>query len=406
MRNPASSTNLSVSEAFEALSVSAKQPLSTEILPVSKVLNLVTSKDVIAQHNYPKFDNSAMDGFVFLRSDVARGQRTFAISGETRPGDVPPKALRTCESYRILTGAPLPEPSSDYQIVPIELLKESASEVTINTLPQGNSIRKMGEGYSEGDIVLTKNTIIRPYELGLLIESGNKICEVYSPLRILIQVTGTEINVENDTNGPVLEGLISLWPGVHVARLPVLTDSPAEVLQRIKEVYAKADILVTTGGISAGKHDYVFDAMQELGAKVVIRKVRQKPGKPFTVTKLHQTTCFHLPGNPVSTVFSADMYLRYFVRQLLHLAPTSQKAILGDDVENSIADKTLFLTARTQFDQNQRLVVFPSKQMRSHMMSLYNNNNVYIRLGENELSKKGDVVNIYPFHDLATQGNG
>jgi molybdopterin molybdotransferase len=397
MKIPESACNLSVSEAFEALFASANLTLSTESLPVSKVLNLVTAMDVVAQHNYPKFDNSAMDGFVFLRADVARGRRTFTISGESRPEDSPPNELKSGETYRILTGAPLPEPSSDYQIVPIELLEESDHDVTIFRLPQGDSIRKQGEGYRKGDLVLPKNTVIRPYELGLLIESGNKSCEVYSPLRILIQVTGTEINDGNDTNGPVLEGLISSWPGVRVARLPVLTDNPSEVLHRLREVSTKADILVTTGGISAGKHDYILDAMQELGAEVIIRKVRQKPGKPFTVTKLQQATCFHLPGNPVSAVFSAEIYLRYYVRQLLHLPPTSQKAILGEDVQNSISDKTLFLTARTQIDQHQKVVVFPEKQMRSHLMNLYNNNNVYIRLGENELAKKGESVTIYPF---------
>ncbi|TVQ02765.1 MAG: molybdopterin molybdenumtransferase MoeA [Balneolaceae bacterium] len=387
--------NVSVNQALEFILNRCFINPGSEDLNAAETLNRVLSSDIRATRDVPRFDNSAMDGFLFLTEDLTHGRKTFHVAGEIRPEYRQPAPIEPGTSSRIMTGAPVP--NGNYSVVPVELVKEQNGSVTVLQIPARNPIRQKGEGYRKGGTVLEKGALIRPYEMGLIIESGNKTCRVLKKLRLAIQVTGTEIDENMDSNGPVLEALAASWPGVDAKRWPVLKDNPDAVTQRMEELRESADIVITTGGISAGRYDYLPESMKSLGADVIVRKVRQKPGGPFTVTRLGGIPFFHLPGNPVSAVFTAEYYTRRLIRHLTGMKSGVGQAFITNRIENNRSAKTLFLTGNLGFDSEKRLTVTTESNMHSHLMQLYKGNHAYVRIEPETVVQPGDVVEITPF---------
>jgi molybdopterin molybdotransferase len=387
--------NLTVNEALQAIHDASKPFTQSEWIPSKDGENRILTENLNAQRDIPKFDNSAMDGFLFRTDDLEKGVRTFRIQGEIRPEDSSADAPGPKSCKRIMTGAPVPD--GKFTVVPVEQVKENSGEVDVLGIPKRNPVRKQGEGYKKGKPVMPKNTLIRPYEMGLMIESGNQECHVKKNIRVAVQVTGSEIDEDMDSNGPVLEGLIRSWPGTAIKRWPVLDDDPALVIARMQELKTSADVVLTTGGISMGRHDYILEAMKQLGAEVIVRKVQQKPGKPFTVTKLDDTLFFHLPGNPVSAVFTAEFYTRRAMYTMLGLQFPVLSAVSVQKLSNHRPDKTLFTPARLEPDHQNRLSVNSEGVMRSHLLQLYRNCNAYIRLEPKSSYQPGDLVEVIPF---------
>lgn len=368
---------------------------STESVPVHQTIGRYLAEYVRSERNVPERDNSAMDGFVFLKEDVNSGKRTFGINGEIRPEDKNPESLKTGECKRIMTGASVP--SGDVLVVPVELTESVDSKVNILQIPEVNPIRKKGEGYKKGSVVLEKGTHIRPFELGILIDSGNTAISVFKKISVAVQITGNEISEESDTNGPVLEALINTWPSVDVDRKPVLPDTYELVLSKMQELSESHDIVVTTGGISMGEYDYILKAMKELGAEILLRKVRQKPGKPFTVSRLNNTLFFHLPGNPVSAVFTAGYYVKEAILLYFGQKSSSKKAIACEELFNLKGDRTLFAPARLYTDESGRQMVTGQATMKSHLMQLYKGNNAYMKIDPQSSIPAGALVEVVEF---------
>jgi molybdopterin molybdotransferase len=387
--------DLTVENALKKVLTATDIRMNTETVSVSGSLNRITAEEIIARRDIPRFNNSAMDGYLFLTKDLNSGRRTFSVTGEIRPEHEKPDTLKTGTASRIMTGAPVP--AGEYTVVPVEQAQEKERQVTVNAIPDRNPIRKQGEGYKTGKPVLEKGALIRPYEIGLLIESGNRSCELLKPLRIAIQVTGSEIDEETDSNGPVLEALCEAWPGTVVKRWPVLDDDPEKVTVRMKELNESSDIVLTTGGISAGRHDYILQSMLELGSEILVHKVQQKPGKPFTVSQQDGVPFFHLPGNPVSAVFTAEYYVKRRVLSALGLNAESLKAVIMNNIENHRGGKTLFLTGKLSFDDQNRLTITTERSMRSHLMQLYHGNHAYVKIPPETAFEPGDRVEISPF---------
>lgn len=147
-----------------------------------------------------------MDLF-FLKNDLNDGIRDFPVKGEICPEDEFPSTMNRGSCLRIMTGSPTPD--SDCWVIPVEQVEETEGNVHVREIPEQNPVRKKGEGFQKGSKILPKNTLIRAYEAGLLIDSGNTHATFKKPQKILIQVTGSELDESNNTNGPVLEQLLS-----------------------------------------------------------------------------------------------------------------------------------------------------------------------------------------------------
>lgn len=387
--------DLSVDEAIHKILDSLPAVSQSEIIASINSENRILAKDLEAQRDIPAFDNSAMDGYIFLTKDLEEGHRRFQVNGEIRPEHDEPAGLKSKTCRSIMTGAPVP--MGDYTVVPVELIDEHDSEVIVRDVPGRNPVRRQGEGYKKGKTVLQKGVVIRPYEVGLMIESGNRSCTVMKNIRIAIQVTGSEIDEDMNSNGPVLQGVVSYWPGTVSREWPVIADDPDLVLERMLRLKDSADVVLTTGGISMGKHDYILGAMKELGADVIVRKIKQKPGKPLTVTRLDNTFFFHLPGNPISAVFTAEQYARRAVDKMLALNSRDRAVIAGNDLKNHREEKTLFVPGKLALDDQGRLTVSSEGVMKSHLLQLYRDSDVYIRLEPNSHYNAGDRVTVIPY---------
>lgn len=386
---------LSVDDALKRILDVAQPMAETERVTSKKSDNRVLAADHRAQRDIPAFDNSAMDGYLFLTEDLDTGKRKFKIEGEIRPEDDTPAGPEPNTCVEIMTGAPVP--AGDYTVVPVEMTEQHGKEVLVNDLPVRNPVRKRGEGYKNGKVVLKKGTVIRPYEIGLLIESGNFDCSVIKNIRIGVQVTGSEIDESRNSNGPVLNRLVRLWPGTEVVEWPVLEDDLKKVKDRMLKLKESSDVVLTTGGISMGKHDYVLSAMKKLGAEIIIRKVQQKPGKPLTVTKLDNTLFFHLPGNPISSIFTAEYYVRQATHRMLGLKWEERSVPVAESLDNPRQDKTLFVPGNLILDHQNRLTVTSEGVMKSHLMQLYRDSDVYIRLNPETSISAGESVTVIPY---------
>lgn len=395
MNRTEKSDYLPVDEAIRRILDISKPVSESEKISSKESVNRVLADDMNAQRDIPAYDNSAMDGYLFLTDDLNSDVREFSVEGEIRPEDDTVEGPEPKSCKQIMTGAPVP--TGDYTVIPIEMIEELESNVKVLDIPKRNPVRRQGEGYEKGKMVLKKGTVIRPYEVGLMIESGNRQCSVKKQIRIALQVTGSEIDEDMNTNGPVLDGLISQWPGTEVEEQPVLYDDPEVVLNRLKELKESADIVVTTGGISMGKHDYILGAMEKLGAEIVVRKIQQKPGKPLTVTRLDDTLFFHLPGNPISAVFTAEYYLRRAVDKMLGFETEERFAITAGDLENHRDEKTLFVPGKLKLDEDNRLIVTSEGVMKSHLLQLYRDSDVYVRLEPETHYAAGDRVTVIPY---------
>jgi molybdopterin molybdotransferase len=387
--------NLTVDNALKKILDLIKPVSETESIDVKQAENRILAAKVNSQRDIPRFDNSAMDGYLFSTNDLGSGLRRFKVEGEIRPEHKRTGRLDPGTCKQIMTGAPVPE--GNVTVVPIEMIEEHGSEIEVLEIPDRNPIRRQGEGYSKGKTVIPADTLIRPYEVGLMIESGNRKCRVLKKIDIAIQVTGSEIDEDMNSNGPVLAGLACHWPGLTIKQWPVLDDDPALVPERMKELEEAADIVITTGGISMGKHDYVLGAMEKLGAGVIFRNVLQKPGKPFTFTRLGSTFFFHLPGNPISAVFTAEFYVRTAIYKMLGLQSLEMKVQTEDELYNYRPDKTLFVPGKLNMDDKGRLFVSSEGIMKSHLLQLYRNSDVYIRLEPETRYSKGDNVTVIPY---------
>ena len=383
-----------VNEALEIIrSVSATQQ-QAKTIKASEALNHILAEDLTAVHDIPRFDNSAMDGYVFRKPDLDEGQRAYPVAFEVRPEDSGTDELPAGMAARIMTGSPIP-PSADF-VIPVELTEIRDEKVIVLEVPGRNAIRRQGEGYRSGEVLLNEGSVIRPYETGLIIESGNSQVRVKKPLRISLQVSGAEISQANNTNGPVLNGIFNSWPGVRLKEYPVLGDNPEEVKERLLELKGHSDLIVTTGGISAGKYDFFFDVLTQAGACCLIRKINQKPGKPFTLFQWDDTYVCNLPGNPVSSVFTAELYVRELAYRLNGLErPATLRAISLKELNNP-GSKTLFVPGRLFFEHGM-VGVEAQARMRSHLMQLYTGKQVYIRLDPGAEIETGASVECLKF---------
>ncbi len=372
---------------------------STRKLMVSEATGHILGSPCAATHDVPAFDNSAMDGVVIRKSDWESGMRDYPLAGEIPPELTSPPPLQPGTAMRIMTGAPVPEYGE--LIIPVELLDDRGSEVTIHELPGKNPIRKRGEGYKTGEEILGQGTLVRPYEAGLMIESGNSECTVFEPIVVGVQVTGSEVGETMNTNGPVITQLLNNLPGVTPKEYPVLEDNPEEIHHRMGQLQDECDVVVTTGGISAGKFDYLPDLLEKNGAELLIRKINQKPGKPFTVYDWDGTPVCCLPGNPISAVFTFEWYVRQLLASLNGLgdAVISAEVAEQESLLFNKGAKHLFVPGKLFF-QDGRVQVSAEPVMKSHLMQLYKDADCYVHLEPGMEYQAGDLIEVMPFAGL------
>jgi molybdopterin molybdotransferase len=320
------------------------EPVKMELL---NTLGLVLAEDVISPEKIPPFDNSAMDGFaVIARDTVAVSPENpveLTVLEDEPAGKVSTKRVISGTTVRIMTGAPIPEGAD--AVVKVEDTEGSGKLIKVlHPTKEGENIRRAGEDISLGETVLRRGSLFGPAEIGLLASLGKPRVKVFRPARVAIITTGDELleidqplapgKIRN-SNAYALEAQVREIQAEPVP-LGIVEDTKEAVTAKISEGLKKADVILTTGGVSVGEYDVVKDVMDSMGASLKFWKVAQKPGKPLAFWILKGKLVFGLPGNPVASMVCFEEYVRPAVRKMMghqKLFRPEAEAILREDIK-------------------------------------------------------------------------
>jgi len=289
------------------------RPLDAEPVPLAAAAGRVIAEDARSGVDLPPFASSAMDGFAVRSSDTPGRLRIVARIAAGVPA---PRALEPGEAMGIATGGVVPDGAD--AVIPIEYVVESDNGVEIEpTVGQGDHVRPRGSDVSAGDVVVSQGSRLGPAQVGALAAAGLVEVSAARRPRVVVLATGTELRRPGEPLGPgevyeangVLLATAFASAGADVATLPTVSDDAA-AHRRALESGLEADVLVTSGGVSVGPHDLVRGLLAQLGVEEIFWGLAVKPGKPLAFGVRGPTLVFGLPGNPVSSLVGAEVFVR------------------------------------------------------------------------------------------------
>jgi molybdopterin molybdotransferase len=344
-------------EEHRAVVAALLSPLPEEDVALAEAHGRVLARDVAAAVGLPGFDNSAMDGYAARWADVASAAEVpvrLPVADDIPAGrtDVVPLAVGTVQ--RIMTGAPLPAGAD--VVIPVELTDGGTQVVEIrDVLPAGSHLRAAGEDIASGTVALTAGSPLGAAQLGLAAAVGVTTLPVRRRPRVLVLSTGSELVAPGqpllpgqiyESNSQLLVAAVEEAGGV-ARRLHFVPDDVDQFLAAVRSELAGADLLITSGGVSAGAYEVVKDAFRGLGT-VEFTKVGMQPGGPQGAGTVDGVPVVTLPGNPVSAFVSFEVFVRPALRRALgHAFPDRLHAparLVGE--LRSPAGKRQFLRGR------------------------------------------------------------
>lgn len=307
---PEFATHLSLDEARrQARQLGAQRPMETESTALEDALDRFLAGNLLAPHDLPPFANSAMDGYALRGAELpVDGERRFRLAGVLLAGAGAAPRFAAGECVRITTGAALPEGADT--VVIKENARVEGDWIVVGAGGQaGANTRQAGEDYRAGDLALQAGDRLTPARLGVLAACGHACARVARRPRVALFVTGDELVAPDgrlgfgqihDSNRYSLGGMLR---GLGIAAEPVahLRDDPDALRVALHEAAGRCDMVITSGGVSAGEADFLPGLVAELGT-VHFWKVRMKPGMPVLCGEIDGSLVFALPGNPVSTI--------------------------------------------------------------------------------------------------------
>jgi len=318
-------TMVSVKEAKHIISQSFKK-----IVFKVKETNLLNAYSHILAENIkslypsPPFNQSAMDGYALRSIDITQNIK-IKLSGENPAGKAKIENLKKGQCIKIFTGAKLPK-GADI-VIPQEFVKIDAEgnlQFDRIAFSKGDNVRLKGSQFKKGETLLQKNIKLTPASLTTIAMAGHSKVKVYDKPRISIVITGDELikNSRNLSGDKIIETnsimLISTLKSLNhnYQQTYYAKDNLKSVINTLQKVAQKADVILISGGISVGKYDFVFSALQQLKAKTLFNKVKQKPGKPLYFGMLAKSFVFGLPGNPAAALTCFYEYVLPVLKRL------------------------------------------------------------------------------------------
>jgi molybdopterin molybdotransferase len=333
---------LSVEEAREHI-LAHLTPLEAETIPLLQALGRALVSDVLAVAPIPPHDNSAMDGYAIRHDDLRDGVRALSVVGQVSAGSVWPGTLTPGQALRIMTGAPVPAGADT--VVRFEDTETDKSAVLINRIPAlGANVRYAGEDVRAGDLVLSAGRALGPPEIGMLASLGLPAVRVHRRPRVAILATGDEIlpivapsqpgkirDINSYTNAAQV-----MSAGGEPLVLEVAPDQESALVERLgRALELKADLIITSGGVSVGDFDLVKQVLAAQGS-LEFWWVNMKPGRPLAFGMLGGVPLLALPGNPVAAMLGMLLFGVPAIRRLLGALPQdppSVRAQLAEPVE-------------------------------------------------------------------------
>lgn len=374
-------------------------------------VGLSICEDIASDVDLPGFDNAAMDGYAVCAEDIAEAdaQRpvTLAVVGEIPAGSVADKPLPPGTAMKIMTGAPVPEGADT--VVQYELTDRGAEDVKIFApVDLGKNIRRRGSDVSDGEELLKTGQVIDARTIGLLAGIGIDKVLVRPRPRVVVVSTGSEL-VEpgmpltepgqlHDSNSYLIAAAAKA-AGAQVFRVGLVSDDPAKITETISDQLVRADLIVTTGGVSAGDWDIVKQVVPSLGA-TDFTQVAMQPGKPqgFGLIGEDRIPIIMLPGNPVSAYVSFEAFVRPVIRKLMGVLPHDREPVraIAGRLIRSPKGRAQFVRAEVTIDAAGRRMARPVGGASSHLLGSLQRCNALIVVDEDtEQVAAGDAVMVW-----------
>jgi molybdenum cofactor synthesis domain-containing protein len=367
-------------------------------LPLSEAGGRYLAEDVVARDDHPPFAASTMDGFAVVAADLSPWRE---VTGVQAAG--PQLNLEVSEGYaiKIMTGAPLPTGAD--AVVPIEHVELSEDHIVIDEVPlsSGLNIRPVGSDLAMGQRILARGERVGPVELGLIATMGYAEIAVSRPPRVAVISTGDELvepgddlppGMIRDSNRYSLVASVQ-QTGATVVHSSRVGDTVEELRERVMSLAGEVDVLVTSGGVSVGDRDVVKLLLGET-ADVHFRRVFMKPGKPLTFATSDDTLIFGLPGNPVSSMVSFELFVRPALLTMMGATRIQRDVapvVLISEIRPS--DRIEFQRATVSVGDDGRLqATGTGNQISSRLASLVNANALIIVEPGQEIVRAGSTL--------------
>ncbi len=314
-----------------------------EFLPVRSALGRILAADIVAPHDVPAHDNSAMDGYAVCYESLAgEGETRLQVVGTAYAGNAFSGLVGKGQAVRIMTGAVLPAGADTVVVQEATRVEDGAVFVPAGQ-KQGQNTRRAGEDLARGAVALAAGKRVGPAELGLIASLGVGEVAVRRRLRVAFFSTGDELASIGkplapgeiyDSNRYSLHGLLTRL-GADIIDLGVVPDVPEALEAALREAAAVADAIITTGGVSVGEADFVREILAKVGA-VSFWKLNIKPGRPMAFGKVGDAWLFGLPGNPVAVMVSYTQFALDALLRLSGLDPVPERPLLTVTAANAI----------------------------------------------------------------------
>ena len=394
-------------------------PLPVERLPLLDALGRVLAAPAVAPLTLPHRDNSAMDGYAVRGADVAGADAVapvvLPVAETIAAGGAASRALRAGEAMRIMTGAPMPAGADC--VIRVEDTDGGTARVAVRSARDvGKNVRPRGEDLRAGDVAVDAGSPLGPAQIGVLASIGASVVPVHRAPRVAILGSGDEL-VDLDrfhealdgekivgSNGWTLAALVREAGGIAVS-LGIAADSPASLREHMDGATG-CDLLVTTAGISVGEFDYTREVLAGAGADLKFWKVRMRPGAPLGFGLLADgTPWIGLPGNPVSTMVTFELFVRPAIRRMLGHARLFRRplpAVLEEPVRVG-ARLTHFLRAIVRVGDDGRLLArLTGPQGSGILTSMARANALLVVPEDRPQADAGEVVHVLPLGESAS----
>ncbi|MGZ3606044.1 MAG: molybdopterin molybdotransferase MoeA [Thermodesulfobacteriota bacterium] len=396
---------MTVDKALDKI-LSHIHPLGFEKVSLLDALGRVIGEDVYARRDIPPLDNSAMDGYALRSVDVREASPDRPLQLEViedlPAGYISAKKLEKGKAIRIMTGAPVPKGADT--VIPVEeTKKENGSVLIFRAATSGENIRKSGEDVKKGDRVISEGDKVRPAEVGMLASVGRSFVSVYQRPLVAILCTGDElVDVDGDLDEVKIVSSNSYTLGAQVKdsgaiplQLGIARDRKEEIEEKLRQGI-RADVLISSAGVSVGDYDFVKDVMKRLGMEMVFWKVAMRPGAPLAFGIIGEKPVFGLPGNPVSSMISFEQFVRPSLLKMMgnrKLFRPAVEAVLKEDIKK-MAGKRYFIRGSVSFEKNQYFVTSTGEQGSGILRSMVRANGLIVIPEEQEIVMAGEKVKV------------
>ena len=398
---------LSVSQGIESILGTIDSVKETQEIAVDESFHRILSTDILSPIDVPQHNNSAMDGYA-LNYDENTSE--YQILGEALAGHSFQETLKAGEAIRIMTGAPVPKGAN--AVVPKEVASESQNEKVSfkGKIVIGQHIRLAGEDLAKNSLALTAGTRVSSAAQGLLSSLGIATTRVYRRPVVAVFSTGDEVsepgtplkaNCIYDSNRFTIKSMAAQL-GCDVIDLGIIEDAKESLAKALTSASEKADIIISSGGVSVGNADYIKTVLAEIG-KINFWRINMRPGRPLAFGQIGNSTFFGLPGNPVAVMITMLQFVQPAIRKLAGETKWQSQSIpaITDESLKSRLGRTDFFRGIFHLANDGRLHVKTTGAQGSGILSSMVKANCLIMMSEVQESLDcGDSVYIQPFADL------